>query len=85
MYDTNPVPYGDTLSLNVSETDNSISIDLALESAKYYELSNDGAIEISNSILSTVKENWEKLAVKYGISRNEIEYMRPAFYVASKS
>ena len=85
MYDTNPVPYGDTLSLNVSKTDNSISIDLALESAKYYELSNDGAIEISNSILSTVKENWEKLAVKYGISRNEIEYMRPAFYVASKS
>lgn len=85
MYDTNPVPYGDTLSLNVSETDNSISIDLALESAKYYELSNDGAIEISNSILSTIKENWEKLAVKYGISRNEIEYMRPAFYVASKS
>lgn len=85
MYDTNPVPYGDTLSLNVSETDNSISIDLALESAKYYELSNDGAIEISNSILSTVKENWEKLAVTYGISRNEIEYMRPAFYVASKS
>lgn len=85
MYDTNPVPYGDTLSLNVSETDNSISIDLALESAKYYELSNDGAIEISNSILSTVKENWEKLAVKYGISRNEIEYMRPAFYVTSKS
>ena len=85
MYDTNPVPYGDTLSLNVSETDNSISIELALESAKYYELSNDGAIEISNSILSTVKENWEKLAVKYEISRNEIEYMRPAFYVASKS
>ena len=85
MYDTNPVPYGDTLSLNVSETDNSISIDLALESAKYYELSNDEAIEISNSILSTVKENWEKLANKYGINRNEIEYMRPAFYVASKS
>ncbi len=85
MYDTNPVPYGDTLSLNVSETDNSISIDLALESAKYYELSNDEAIEISNSILSTVKENWEKLANKYGINRNEIEYMRPAFYVAIKS
>lgn len=85
MYDTNPVPYGDTLSLNVSETDNSISIDLALESAKYYELSNDEAIEISNSILSTVKENWEELANKYGINRNEIEYMRPAFYVASKS
>lgn len=85
MYDTNPVPYGDTLSLNVSETDNSISIDLALESAKYYKLSNDEAIEISNSILSTVKENWEELANKYGINRNEIEYMRPAFYVASKS
>ena len=85
MYDTNPVPYGDTLSLNVSETDNSISIDLALENAEYYGLSNEEASRISHKILSTVKDKWESLALKYGISRSEIKYMKPAFYVANNN
>ena len=26
-----------------------------------------------------INEQWEKLARKYGLSRNAIEYMRPAF------
>ena len=26
-----------------------------------------------------INEHWEKLARKYGLSRNAIEYMRPAF------
>lgn len=85
MYDTNPVPYGDTLSLNISETDNSISIDLALENAEYYGLSNEEASKISNKILFTVKDNWKSLALKYGINRSEIEYMKSAFYVANKN
>ena len=33
LYDVNPVPYGDELSLNVDEYDNSIRIDLAVETA----------------------------------------------------
>ena len=49
-------------------------------STEYYGLSSEEATKISNKILSTVKEKWESLALKYGISRNEIEYMRPAFY-----
>ena len=31
LYDVNPVPYGDELSLNVDEEDNRISIDLAVQ------------------------------------------------------
>ena len=49
-------------------------------STEYYGLSSEEATKISNKILSTVKEKWESLALKYGIGRNEIEYMRPAFY-----
>ena len=39
----------------------------------------DTAIKMAKEITETVKENWEKLAVKYGISRGKIEDMRPAF------
>lgn len=79
LYDVNPSLYGDTLSLNVSEEDGTLSIDLAIETAEYYNLSIDEAKREAELILATVKENWEKLAVKYGVSRSNIEYMRPAF------
>ncbi len=84
LYDINPVPYGDELSLNVGENDNRISIDNAIESAKYFELTLEEAKTIAKEILSTVKRNWEKLAEKYKISRNEIEQMRPAFSESEK-
>lgn len=79
LYDVNPAPYGDELALNVNTEDSSISIDLAIESAHYFGLSDDEAIEIANNITTTVRDNWEKLATKYGLSRGAIEYMRPAF------
>ncbi len=84
LYDINPVPYGDELSLNVGENDNRISIDNALESAKYFELTLEEAKTIAKEILSTVKHNWEQLAEKYKLSRNEIEQMRPAFNESEK-
>ncbi len=82
LYDVNPVPYGDMLSLNVSEEDSSISIDLAIDTAEYYGLSKDEARCEADKILSVVRGNWEKLATKYGIGRSNIEYMRPAFSVS---
>lgn len=81
LYDVNPTPYGDELALNVNTEDNSISIDLAIESAQYFCLSVEEATEIANKITTTVRDNWERLATKYGLSRGAIEYMRPAFSV----
>lgn len=81
LYDVNPVPYGDTLSLNVDSYDNSISIELAVESAEYFDITTEEAQTIAEEILTTVKNNWEKLASKYGISREQTEQMRPAFEV----
>ena len=79
LYDVNPVPYGDTLALNVSEEDNSISIDLAIETAAYYGISLGNAKRTVDEITSIVRGNWERLALEYGLSRGAIEHMRPAF------
>jgi len=79
LYDVNPVPYGDELSLNVNETDNRISVDLAIETAVHFGISLSEAERQAREILTQVRENWERLARQYGLSRNEIETMRPAF------
>lgn len=79
LYDVNPTPYGDELSLNVNSNDNRISLDLAVESAVYYNIDETTALKSANEIVNTVNANWERLAKQYGLSRNSIEYMRPAF------
>ena len=79
LYDVNPVPYGDELSLNVDEEDNSINIDLAIQTATRFGISETDAKTYAKDILTLVKENWEKRATAYGVSRRLIEEMRPAF------
>ena len=79
LYDVNPVPYGDELSLNVDENDNRIDINLAIQVAPKYGVSEENAKDFAGVILSTVKDNWEMLATRYGLSRGQIEAMRPAF------
>jgi serine/threonine-protein kinase HipA len=79
LYDVNPVPYGDELALLVDDEDNSISIDLAISTAYRFGISEEEAKKIAESMCFIVMENWEQLAKKYGLSRGQIEYMRPAF------
>lgn len=79
LYDVNPVPYGEYLALNVSEDDSTIDFDLAIETARYYGLTEKEAERIVKEIAATVRENWERLAGVYGLSRGNIEKMRPAF------
>ena len=79
LYDVNPVPYGDELSLNVDEEDNSINIDLAIEASVRFGISETDATTYAKDILTIVKENWEKRATALGLSRRLIEEMRPAF------
>ena len=79
LYDVNPVPTGNRLSLNVSEYDNTIDLDLALEVADYFGLSPQEAQQAAEEICKTVSGHWEQLAGQYGLSRGAVEYMRPAF------
>lgn len=82
-YDINPTPEGDTLSLNVSPEDNSIDIDLAIETSSFYGLTKKEAIATANSVCSIVRTCWEAIARRYGISRVEMEMMRPAFLASN--
>lgn len=79
LYDVNPVPYGNELSLLVDDSDNSISKELAIRTAPRFGISEEDAEAYANEIITVVKDNWMNLASSYGLSRGQIEAMRPAF------
>jgi len=81
LYDVNPVPYGDALSLNVSMHDNLISLELALQVAKYFGIDENEATKYAQEMRQIVKENWQKIAGQCGLSRSACEFMRPAFEI----
>lgn len=77
-YDINPVPTGTGLSLNISTTDNALSIDLALEVAGYFRVSDEKATEII-SVVQAVVSKWDSIAEKVGIPKSERNAMAKAF------
>ena len=79
LFDVNPVPYGDELALNVDEYDNRIEPELAISVANRFGIENEEAKKIAGEIQKTVSLHWERLARTYGLSRGQIEVMRPAF------
>ena len=79
LYDVNPVPYGDELSLLVDDEDNHISMELAVNTANRFGIQRKVAEKIVSEIQKVVRDNWERLAKENGLSRGQIEYMRPAF------
>ena len=81
LYDVNPVPYGNELSLNVDNDSNEISFDLAISVAKYFGIDKTSAEKTAQNIIAIVQNNWEVLAGKCGIDRNGINLMRPAFFL----
>jgi len=84
LYDVNPNIYGNALSLQVSTDDSSISFTLAMETAKYYDISIQDAREAVENIQKTVSENWRLFAANYGLSRGDINRMEPAFIMEYK-
>ena len=83
-YDVNPNIYGDMLSLNVSSDDNSISFDLAAETAEYYDIQAVESKNIIADIQKTIDGNWRKIASGYGLSRDAVNRMEPAFNMEYK-
>ena len=79
MFDVNPEPMGDELSLNVDETDNRIRIELAISVAERFGIAKKEAENISHDIRKTVADRWRYLAKSCGLSRGQIEAMAPAF------
>ena len=79
LYDVNPNLEKDTLSLNITEDDNGLFVDLAIDVSKYFGINQKEAVTIANDILVKVRDNWRKVAEKNGLSKRVIEYMSPAF------
>jgi len=77
-YDSNAVSTGTGLTLNISDDDNSLDLDLALEVADFFRIEKDNAKKITENIKKTVG-TWRNIALKYGLSRREQELMSAAF------
>jgi serine/threonine-protein kinase HipA len=79
-YDINPVENGSGLKLNISDEDNSLDINLAMEVSEFFRLSEKRATEIIDEVLNAVA-NWREVAIKYKISRVEQELKALAFKI----
>jgi serine/threonine-protein kinase HipA len=77
-YDINPIPHSTGLKLNITENDNSLNLDLALEVAPFFRINSSQAKKKIQEIKKVVKK-WPKIAESCGISRNEREIMAIAF------
>ena len=77
-YDINPVTPANGLHLNISDNDNSLDFDLAMEVIEFFQLNAVDAEAIKDEVLTSVAE-WKNVAVDIGISRKEQQIMEPAF------
>ena len=77
-YDINPIEDGTGLTLNISDEDNALDLDLVLEVSEFFRLKEEKAVAIVNEV-KTVVSGWGTLANKYGLSRNEQELKASAF------
>ena len=84
MYDVNPVPYGEMLSLNVSLDDSRIDLDLAFEVASFFGLTPEEAASAAQNILTTIRNQWRSIAATCGLNREAQNEMTQAFALSEK-
>lgn len=84
MYDVNPVPYGETLSLNVTLDDPGIDLDLAFEVAPFFGLNREEAERKAQKILTTIRTQWKSIASACGLNREAQNEMVQAFALSEK-
>jgi serine/threonine-protein kinase HipA len=77
-YDINPVTPASGLHLNITDNDNSLNYDLAMEVSDFFQLGKTEAEKIRDEVLTSVKR-WDSLAKIIGISPSERQMLSPAF------
>jgi len=77
-YDLNPNSTATGLHLNISDTDNSLDFELAMDVIDIFRLSKSEAKRIKQEVLATVMD-WQKVASRVGISMGDQQLMRNAF------
>lgn len=80
-YDMNPVPKADGLKLNITETDNTLDLELAREIATYFRLNLKSADEIIANFRGIVSQ-WRTIASNLALSLREQDKMAEAFSLA---
>ena len=80
-FDMNPVPGSRGLTLNISEADNAMDLDLARSVAPYFRVAVADANEIIKGCKAVVAQ-WAKIAARLDLSAREQERMAPAFQLA---
>lgn len=81
-FDMNPVPGSFGLTLNVSEHDNSLDLDLVRSVAPFFRVPAKAADEIIERSQAVVKQ-WRKIAARLALSARACDQMAPAFRLAS--
>lgn len=79
VYDINPNPDANYLSLNIDNNSSLISIETLLNSYKFYGLTKEEALNTINNIKNIVNTNYKNVALKNGISESSLKYMESAF------
>jgi serine/threonine-protein kinase HipA len=77
-YDINPVENGTGLKLNISENDNSLDLNLAMEVSHYFRLTPEKAAQVMGIVKKSV-EHWRAIAENYKIPKAEQDLMSVAF------
>jgi serine/threonine-protein kinase HipA len=80
-YDMNPIPHGDGLTLNISETDGAQDLDLVREVAPQFRVATPRVTAIIDEVLAAVR-TWRQEAKRHRISRAEQDRMARAFRLA---
>jgi serine/threonine-protein kinase HipA len=77
-YDINPVETGTGLKLNISDSDNALDLNLAMEVIDFFRLSKPRALEIIEKVKTSVR-NWRVVATKFNVPKAEQELKSKAF------
>ena len=77
-YDINPVTPANGLQLNITDNDNRLDYDLAMQAIDFFQLDRRQADRIKDEVIASVS-HWQSVARSIGISRGEQQLMGPAF------
>jgi serine/threonine-protein kinase HipA len=80
-FDMNPAPGSLGLALNISESDNSLDLELVRSVAPFFRVTTKTAVETITSSRAIVKQ-WRKIAGRLGLSARACDQMAPAFRLA---
>lgn len=81
-YDMNANPDGLGLTLNISETDNRLDLDLVLEVAALFRVQTTRARAIVAEVTGVVR-GWRQMAARHGLGKAQQDLVQRAFRVAT--